>query len=97
MLKTTMLNPTDKPIEWAMAGMPGRPPTVYKCPPGKTVEVPKPYVDSGAIAKLAPGLVPAPAKKPEPKPTPKAEAKPEPVAEKPKAAKKTKPKATKKE
>jgi len=60
MLMQTMLNDTKKSIEWSMDGMPGRPPTVYKCAPGKTVDVPAAYVKSGAIARFAPGLVPAP-------------------------------------
>jgi hypothetical protein len=54
---TKMRNSTKETIHLSMDNAPGQPPTVYEVEPGKTCEVPTKYVDSGAIARLAPGLV----------------------------------------
>lgn len=53
----TFCNPTSSPIKVRFDGRPGYPPVVdAEVQPGGTVEIPKKYVDSGALKALFPGL-----------------------------------------
>lgn len=54
----TMTNASQEAVRFQIDGRPGAPPTMFDVPPGGTCEVPAGYVDSGLIAKIAPGLVP---------------------------------------
>lgn len=80
MQKTIMHNPTGSNVEFTFDGNPaaGSRPQHYVVPPGRAVEVPLAYVQSGAMAKIAPGLIhgPPPNSKPQaaPKPAPAGDA-----------------------